>query len=146
MTRASFQRLEGQRLHGRDVDCSDASSDLSLQQCVLRYTTLKRGIVATPMESQRTAAAGHKAEDIMGKLDGKACIVTGTSRGIGAEIARLFAAEGGKVICAARTLKEGDHHVRGLAREAPSTTSRAPAARRRRRRRPVASKTTASAL
>jgi len=34
----------------------------------------------------------------MGKLDGKVVIVTGASRGIGAEIARVFAAEGGKVI------------------------------------------------
>lgn len=49
----------------------------------------------------------------MGKLDGKVCVVTGTSRGIGAEIARLFAAEGGKVVCAARTLKEGDHQYEG---------------------------------
>ena len=49
----------------------------------------------------------------MGKLDGKVCVVTGTSRGIGAEIARLFAAEGGKVICAARTMKEGDHQYEG---------------------------------
>ncbi len=49
----------------------------------------------------------------MGKLDGKVVIVTGASRGIGAEIARLFAAEGGKVICAARTLKEGEHQYEG---------------------------------
>ena len=49
----------------------------------------------------------------MGKLDGKTVIVTGASRGIGAEIARLFAAEGGKVVCAARTLKEGDHQFEG---------------------------------
>jgi citronellol/citronellal dehydrogenase len=49
----------------------------------------------------------------MGKLDGKAVIVTGASRGIGAEIARLFAAEGGKVACVARTLKEGDHILEG---------------------------------
>ena len=49
----------------------------------------------------------------MGKLDGRVAIVTGASRGIGSEIARLFAAEGGKVICAARTLREGDHPLEG---------------------------------
>lgn len=49
----------------------------------------------------------------MGKLDGKSVIVTGASRGIGAEIARLFAAEGGRVACAARTLREGDHQFEG---------------------------------
>ncbi len=49
----------------------------------------------------------------MGKLDGKVVIVTGASRGIGAEIARVFAAEGGKVVCAARTLHEGDHPFAG---------------------------------
>ena len=49
----------------------------------------------------------------MGKLDGKVVVVTGASRGIGAEIARVFAAEGGKVICAARTLREGEHPLEG---------------------------------
>jgi len=49
----------------------------------------------------------------MGKLDGKTIIVTGASRGIGAEIARVFASEGGRVVCAARTLKEGDHLFEG---------------------------------
>src|ERR1700694_4301571 len=49
----------------------------------------------------------------MGKLDGKTVLVTGASRGIGAEIARLMASEGGRVICAARTLREGDHPLAG---------------------------------
>lgn len=49
----------------------------------------------------------------MGKLDGKVVVVTGASRGIGAEISARFAGEGGRVICAARTLKEGDHPLEG---------------------------------
>lgn len=49
----------------------------------------------------------------MGKLDDKVCVITGASRGIGAEIARLFAAEGGSVVAAARTLREGDHPLEG---------------------------------
>jgi citronellol/citronellal dehydrogenase len=49
----------------------------------------------------------------MGRLDGQTVVVTGASRGIGAEIARLFAAEGGRVVAAARTLREGDHPLAG---------------------------------
>jgi NAD(P)-dependent dehydrogenase (short-subunit alcohol dehydrogenase family) len=49
----------------------------------------------------------------MPKLTGKVAVVTGASRGLGQEIATLFAAEGAKVVCAARTVNEGDHQLAG---------------------------------
>ena len=62
----------------------------------------------------------------MGKLDGRVAIVTGASRGIGEAIATMMASEGAKLVCAARTLKEGDHrHLEG---SLASTVSRIKAA------------------
>ena len=49
----------------------------------------------------------------MGVLDGRVAIVTGASRGIGAEIARRFAAEGAAVAVAARTTQEGQSPLAG---------------------------------
>ncbi len=48
-----------------------------------------------------------------GQLENQVAIVTGASRGIGAEIARLFAKEGARVVCAARTMDEGQHFLPG---------------------------------
>lgn len=47
------------------------------------------------------------------QLDGRIAIVTGASRGIGAEIARLFAAEGAAVAVTSRTVEEGSGPFEG---------------------------------
>jgi citronellol/citronellal dehydrogenase len=53
----------------------------------------------------------------MGLLDRRVAIVTGASRGIGAEIARRFAAEGAAVTVAARTTEPGTSQFAGTIAE-----------------------------
>jgi len=53
----------------------------------------------------------------MGLLDGRVAIVTGASRGIGAEIARRFGAEGAAVAVAARTAEPGVSQFAGTIAE-----------------------------
>lgn len=49
----------------------------------------------------------------MGKLDGKIAVITGASRGIGRDMALVFAKEGAKVVVSARTENEGDFRISG---------------------------------
>jgi citronellol/citronellal dehydrogenase len=53
----------------------------------------------------------------MGVLDGKVAIVTGASRGIGAEIARVFGAAGAAVAVSARTTDAGQSQFEGTINE-----------------------------
>jgi len=48
------------------------------------------------------------SQDAFARLDGKVAIVTGSGQGIGAAIARVFAAAGAKVMVATRTEKYGE--------------------------------------
>jgi len=49
-----------------------------------------------------------------GRLEGKVCIVTGSTSGIGRGIAELFAREGATVVIAARRAEEGAKVVKGI--------------------------------
>jgi NAD(P)-dependent dehydrogenase (short-subunit alcohol dehydrogenase family) len=53
----------------------------------------------------------------MSELDGKVALITGASRGIGAEIARWFGTAGASVVVTARTMEPGDSRFDGTVNE-----------------------------
>src|SRR2546430_8488481 len=53
----------------------------------------------------------HSKENTMGKLTNQVAVVTGASKGIGAGIAKAFAAEGASVVVNYATSKEGADRV-----------------------------------
>ena len=49
----------------------------------------------------------------MGQMNGKVAVVTGASRGIGRDMALVFAREGARVVVSARTEEEGESPISG---------------------------------
>ena len=47
-------------------------------------------------------------------IKGKIAVITGASRGIGEGIARVFASEGATIVCAARSVEDGEKVVRSI--------------------------------
>src|SRR5262249_11915819 len=70
---------------------------------------------------QRTGPALASRRDGVSRLAGRIAVITGASRGLGAAVAKRFAAEGAQLVLVARTvggLEEVDDEVRGFGRSA----------------------------
>lgn len=60
--------------------------------------------------NKQSSGQQNSGQQNLGRFDGKICLVTGASRGIGLAIANQFQAEGGKVITAQRQKTKGFHN------------------------------------
>ena len=67
-----------------------------------------------PGDARPTAIQIVKDEGLVGKLDDKVVLITGTSSGIGIETVRAMSQTGAKVFCAVRNLKKAEEALSGI--------------------------------